>query len=131
MKEKNTINVEANATAILGSILSKINMIYLCLPIDIQEQLENVKNNIISVLRELKCNAIVLNEKEQLTFLDQVSLFTIFNSISEKLGICLLFFPNNVRLEDAFYDIQLIMEQMSKKDSVFGWCYKSRLKKFD
>lgn len=122
MENVNISGIDMTITTMLGSIVSRVNMISGCLPDDLQANMEEVRTNIISVLNDLDCD-ISLSDKEGLTFLDKVSLFMELSSISNDLGVCTLITSNNVLLEDALYNIELIMKKMAEYDSVFRCCY--------
>lgn len=122
MKNVNINGIDMSVTTMLGSTIGRINTIIGCLPDDLQANMEEARTNIISVLNEMGSD-ISLSDKEGLSFLDNVSLFTELNAICKDLSICVLINSNNTKLEDALYNIELIISKMAKYDSVFGWCY--------
>lgn len=117
-------NIDIIVTTNLSSVLSRINMIISSLPIELQENMEEVKNNIISLLNDFHCD-IKLYDKKEFISLDSVTLYSQLNYISNDLGICVLIVPNNVKLEDAVCNVSFVIKKLVEYDTLFRYCYDS------
>lgn len=115
-------SVDLTVTMMLSSVLSRVNMLSACLPDKLQENMEEIRINITSILKDLKCD-VDLFDRESLDFLDKVTLYTELNYIYKDLSICFLLTLNNVLLEDALYNTEFVMKKMAECDDVFKWCY--------
>ena len=102
------------------SILKRINLIYLCLPNDLRDNIIYVKNNII----DLMDNNIKFDNNDTLVFLDKVSLYSILSKINLELNMCLLLSLDNSKIKTSIDYVNIIMESMANYDSVFRYCYK-------
>lgn len=111
---------------LLFSVLRRIDKIYFCLPDDLVGNIEEVKDKIIDLLNEYGYTPKV--NESAIDFLDMVSLYTELDNISSDLSICLLHNLKNIQLEDALYNIGVIMKKMAYNDSVFRFCYQGKTK---
>lgn len=112
----------------LCSTLSRINMITANLPDELQDEMNEVKFNIICVLREYKYTVNMANISNKY-YLNTESLYRELNIISRDLGIAFLLVSYNEALEDAVYGISFIIKTMSEIDKDFAICYDNALKR--
>lgn len=109
---------------LLTSVLDRIYSIIDCLPVDLQTIMAEVGTNVSIVYNQVSgIDYIVDSEKEYYDFLDKVTLYQELSYMSRDLGICMLILSNNVKLEDANSNINLIIEKMAEQDCVFRYCY--------
>lgn len=109
---------------LLTSVLDRIYSIIDCLPVDLQTIMAEVGTNVSIVYNQVSgIDYIVDSEKEYYDFLDKVTLYQELSYMSRDLGICMLILSNNVKLEDAYFNINLIIEKMAEQDCVFRYCY--------
>ena len=109
---------------LLTSVLDRIYSIIDCLPVDLQTIMAEVGTNVSIVYNQVSgIDYIVDSEKEYYDFLDKVTLYQELSYMSRDLGICMLILSNNVKLEDAYFNIYLIIEKMAEQDCVFRYCY--------
>lgn len=111
---------------LLFSVLRRIDKIYFCLPDDLVVNIEEVKDKIVDLLNEYGYTPNV--NESAIDFLDMVSLYTELDRISSDLSICLLHNLKNIQLEDALYNVGVIMKKMAYNDSVFSFCYQGKTK---
>ena len=88
--------------------------------------IEEVKDKIVDLLNEYGYTPNV--NESAIDFLDMVSLYVELDRISSDLSICLLHNLKNIQLEDALYNIEVIMKKMAYNDSVFSFCYQGKTK---
>ena len=118
---------EVYVTTKLASVLSRINMIYNCVPDDLHFYMENVRENVNNALNSLECTINISSNK--LDFLDKVSLYTELSAIYGDLNECSLLTFDNCDIMFAFNNVWIIIEKMAEYDSVFRWCYNNNVKK--
>lgn len=118
---------EEYVTMKLASVLSTVNMIYNCVPDDLNFYMENVRKNVNNALKSLGCTINLSGEG--LDFLDKVSLYTELNKIYCDLNECSLLTFCNCDITFAFNNVGIIMEKMAEYDSVFKWCYDNNVKR--
>lgn len=116
----------------LFSTLSRVNMLLECLPTYVQDDMEDVKVDIISTLRTLGCNVSMANN-DKVFIIDMVTMYNELNNISNKLSAFMLMIAESgkdiTQLEDAIFSINLIIKTISENDSVFRCCYQTAKKK--
>lgn len=122
------INDCCNIIELLNSVIDRMDKIVLCLPDMLQINMEEARNNVSCLMNKLSCERNVYCV-EKLDFLDNVSLYTELNIISSDLGMCMLLSPCNTLLEDAHYNIELIIRKMAFYDSVFRFCYEKEYRR--
>jgi len=109
---------------LLTSVLDREYSVINCLPIYLQELMNEVESNISSVYAEVVGRDYIMNfDKQCYDFLDMVTLYQELNYMSRDLGICTLLLPNNVKIEDANSNVIFIMKKMAEQDCVFKYCY--------
>ena len=109
---------------LLTSALDREYSIINCLPVDLQEIMNEVESSISSVYAEVVGRDYIMNvDKQCYDFLDMVTLYQELNYMSRDLGICMLLLPNNVKLEDANSNVIFVMKKMAEQDCVFRYCY--------
>jgi hypothetical protein len=119
--------LEVYVTTKLSSVLSRVNLIYNCLPEELHFYMDNVKENVNNALKSLDC---ILNiSGKRLSFLDMVSLYTELSDIYNDLNECSLLTFCNCDITFAFNNVGIIMEKMAEYDSVFRCCYQNNAKK--
>lgn len=118
---------EVYVIAKLSSVLSKVNMIYNCVPDDLIFHMKNVRENVTNALESLECTINVTNKG--LNFLDKVSLYTVLSQIYNDLNECSLLTFSNCDITFAFNNVWIIIEKMAEYDSVFRWCCQNNAKK--
>ena len=118
---------EEYVTSKLSSVFSTINMIYNCVPEDLNFYMENVRKNVSDALKSLECTVNVSGDG--LKFLDKVSLYTELSKIYCDLNECSLLTFTNCDITFAFNNVGIIMEKMAEYDSVFNYCYQNNVKK--
>lgn len=111
----------------LSSVLSRVNMIYNCLPEDLYFYMDNVIENVNNALKSLECTVDISSKR--LDFLDKVSLYSELSNIYNDLNECSLLTYDNCDIMFAFINLGIIMEKMAKYDSVFRWCYDNNVRK--
>lgn len=116
----------------LFSILSRVNMLIGCLPSNVQDDMEDVKVDIISILRSLGCN-VSMENNDKIFIIDMVTMYNELNSISNNLSEFMLMISDigkdTTQLEDAISNISLVIKTISEHDSVFRCCYQNTKKK--
>lgn len=116
----------------LFSTLSRVNMLTGCLPTYVQDDMEDVKVDIISTLRTLGCN-VSMGNNDKVFIIDMVTMYNELNNISNKLSAFMLMIAESgkdiTQLEDAIFSINLIIKTISEHDSVFRCCYQNARKK--
>lgn len=116
----------------LFSTLSRVNMFIGCLPSNVQDDMEDVKVDIISTLRSLGCN-VSMGNNDRIFVIDMVTMYKELNNISHNLAEYMLIISElgkeTTQLEDAISNISLVIKTISEQDSVFRCCYKESKKK--
>lgn len=117
-----------NVSDLIGNILNRANGIVDCLPGYLQDNIREVIDcvRIFSLEQGINYN---INNFFYHGKLSLENLYMTLNSISKDLGICILLFPKNVNLEDAAYNIGVIISYMIKCDFEFySWYYDGKRK---
>ena len=116
----------------LFSTLSRVNMLIGCLPSYVQDDMEEIKVDITSLLRGFGYNVCMANN-DKTVMIDMVTLYGELNRISNDLANYILLTADNVKdntlLEDAACNISLIMKTIAANDSVFRACYNEAKKR--
>lgn len=116
----------------LFSTLSRINMFIGCLPSYVQDDMEDVKVDIISTLRNLGYNVSIGNN-DRVFVIDMVSMYNELNNILHNLSEYMLMISDigkdSSQLEDAISSISLIIKTIAEHDNVFKCCYQGSKKK--
>ena len=116
----------------LFSTWSRVNMFIGCLPSYVQDDMEDVKVDIVSTLRSLGCN-VSMGNNERIFVIDMVTLHnelkTISNNLEEYMLVISDFGKDTSQLEDAIFSIKLIIKTISENDSVFRCCYQRTRKR--
>lgn len=112
---------------LLSSILSRVNLVGACLPDYLQEDIDEIKLDINSVLRENNCNVNLSNIPSGFS-LNMVSLYKILSTVYKDLNTCMEI-TSDEALEEAASSVNYIIINMSHIDSVFGACYETAKKK--
>ena len=116
----------------LFSTLSRVHMFIGSLPSYVQDDMEDVKFDIISTLRSLGCY-VSMGDNDKIFIIDMVTLYNELNSISNNLLQFMLMLSDigmdSSQLEDAISNVSLIIKTISENDSVFRCCYKNAKKR--
>lgn len=110
----------------LFCILSRINLLISFFPDSIQEDLEDAKVDIMSVLRKLGFN-VSLGEARASRNFDLITLYNELVSIEQSLTSVIVSFPDYSSLEDAKCDISLAIKGLADRDSTVSEHHKKRL----
>lgn len=112
--------------------LSRVNMVIGCLPSYVQDDMEDVKVDIISTPRNLECN-VSMDNNDRIFIIDMVTMYNELKNISNKLEQYMLAISDlgkdTNQLEDAIFSIKLIIKTIAEHDSVFRGCYQGAKKK--
>ena len=100
----------------LSSVISRLNLVSVCLPDEFQENIEDMKIDLTNLLKEHKYE-VNLSDVSSEFFLDKESLYMELNNISRDLGTCLSL-TSDEALEEASFDISCIMKTMVRRDGV-------------
>lgn len=112
-----------NIFVLLSSVLSRINMVICFVPGRVQNKLEEASADITSVLRK-KGFEVKLSDTTNKWHLDTLKIYTILNNILRDLGTCILLTSNEASLEDAAFNISLVIKTMASMDSEFDTYYR-------
>jgi len=115
-----------NVEDLLRNILKRANGMVDCVPGQLQDNIREIIDNIkkFSIEQGFKYGT----DTEDYIYHSKLSgenLYMSINSLSKDLGICNLLFPGNVNLEDAAYNVAIIVSFMSKYDYQFNLCCNS------
>lgn len=116
----------------LFSTLSRVNMLMVSLPYYVQEDMDDVKMDIVSTLRSLGCN-VSMGNNDRMIMIDMVTMYKELNNISNDLSNYMLMISDigkdSSQLEDSVFSISLIIKTISENDSVFRCCYDNAKKR--
>ena len=117
----------------LFSTLSRINMFIGIIPDYVQDDMDDVKMDIISTLRSLGCN-VSMGNNDRVVMIDMVTMYKELNNISNDLSNYMLMIADigndSSQLEDAITNISLIIKTIAANDIVFRYCYNNAKREY-
>lgn len=101
----------------LISILSRVNMLINYLPNSLQESMESAVIDIKSVLKKLGYLVSLADSNDYMHSFNDVQIYDELINVEKQLSLCMLKLPNYSSLEDAYFDIRIVVNGLTDRNS--------------